>query len=137
MYLYSTLEFILNCDSHSGLGGSTGHCDINNRFAISVTLNKLSFEALTREIIHFVCSELNLPVPQDYAGSRVDGEEEDEVGARHLLAGAGANLVRLASSPLLLHPRFASSRGPDLVHEITSLLPRRLPRCSTPSPLMR
>ncbi|KAK9049272.1 hypothetical protein SSX86_031760, partial [Deinandra increscens subsp. villosa] len=55
---------------HSGIGGSTGYCDINNRFAISVTLNKLSFGALTGEIIRFVCSELHLPVPQDYAGSQ-------------------------------------------------------------------
>ncbi|KAM0070359.1 putative ABC-type Cd(2+) transporter [Helianthus debilis subsp. tardiflorus] len=55
---------------HSGIGGSTGYCDINNRFAITVTLNKLSFGALTGEIIRFVCSELRLPVPQDYAGSR-------------------------------------------------------------------
>ncbi|KAL8238991.1 hypothetical protein R6Q59_015558 [Mikania micrantha] len=55
---------------HSGIGGSIGYCDINNRFAITVTLNKLSFGALTGEIIRFVCSELNLPVPQDYAGSR-------------------------------------------------------------------
>ncbi|XP_024996181.1 uncharacterized protein LOC112529237 isoform X3 [Cynara cardunculus var. scolymus] len=55
---------------HSGMGGSTGYCDINNRFAITVTLNKLSFGSLTAEIIRFVCSELNLPVPEDYAGSR-------------------------------------------------------------------
>ncbi|KAI7727587.1 hypothetical protein M8C21_019336 [Ambrosia artemisiifolia] len=55
---------------HSGIGGSTGYCDINNRFAITVTLNKLSFGALTGEIIRLVCSELHLPVPQDYAGSR-------------------------------------------------------------------
>jgi len=49
------------------LGGSTAYCDISNRFAISVTLNKLSFGSVTREIIQFVCSELNLPVPEDYA----------------------------------------------------------------------
>lgn len=55
---------------HSGMGGSTGYCDINNRFAITVTLNKLSFGGLTAEIIRFVCSELNLPIPEDYAGSR-------------------------------------------------------------------
>nr|XP_043629091.1 uncharacterized protein LOC122600445 [Erigeron canadensis] len=60
---------------HSGLGGSTGYCDINNRFAIAVTLNKLSFGALTGEIIRFVCSELGLPVPQDYAGSREFAEK--------------------------------------------------------------
>ncbi|MFS8002835.1 putative carboxylesterase [Helianthus anomalus] len=52
---------------HSGLGGSTAYCDINNRFAISVTLNKLSFGSVTRDIIQFVCSELNIPVPEEYA----------------------------------------------------------------------
>ncbi|GJU15256.1 hypothetical protein Tco_1143222 [Tanacetum coccineum] len=45
---------------HAGLGGSTAYCDINNRFAISVTINKLSFGALTWEIIRFICSELDL-----------------------------------------------------------------------------
>ncbi|KAI3505553.1 hypothetical protein L1887_27685 [Cichorium endivia] len=55
---------------HAGLGGSTGYGDINNRFSIAVTLNKMSFSALTTgEIIRFVCSELDLPVPEDYAGS--------------------------------------------------------------------
>nr|XP_043629093.1 uncharacterized protein LOC122600446 [Erigeron canadensis] len=54
---------------HGGLGGSTGYCDINNKFAISVTLNKLSMGSLTGEIIHFICSELDLPVPQGYKGS--------------------------------------------------------------------
>ncbi|KAJ0556013.1 putative carboxylesterase [Helianthus annuus] len=52
---------------HSGLGGSTAYCDISNRFAISVTLNKLSFGSVTRDIIQFVCSELNIPVPEEYA----------------------------------------------------------------------
>lgn len=54
---------------HEGLGGSTGYCDINNRFSIAVTLNKLSFGPLVAEIIQFICSELDLPVPDDYAGS--------------------------------------------------------------------
>ncbi|KAJ6373362.1 hypothetical protein OIU76_027658 [Salix suchowensis] len=36
---------------HSGLGGSTGFCDIKNRFAIAVTLNKMSFGTATRRII--------------------------------------------------------------------------------------
>ncbi|KAI3828566.1 hypothetical protein L1987_02668 [Smallanthus sonchifolius] len=51
---------------HPGLGGSTGYCDINNRFAIAVTVNKLSLGGLTGEIIKFVCSELDLPVPRLY-----------------------------------------------------------------------
>lgn len=52
---------------HSGMGGSTGYCDINNRFAIAVTLNKMCLGTVTGKIIHFVCSELNLPIPEDYA----------------------------------------------------------------------
>ncbi|PWA35325.1 beta-lactamase/transpeptidase-like protein [Artemisia annua] len=55
---------------HAGFGGSTGYADINNRFAISVTLNLASSGALTGEIIRFICSELNLPIPEDYAESR-------------------------------------------------------------------
>ncbi|GJZ16984.1 beta-lactamase domain-containing protein 2-like protein [Tanacetum coccineum] len=55
---------------HAGLGGSTAYCDINNRFAISMTLNKLPSGTLPGEIIRFICSELDLPVPEDYAESR-------------------------------------------------------------------
>lgn len=51
---------------HSGMGGSTGFCDMKNRFAISVTLNKMSLGTVTGRIIHFVCSELNLPMPEEY-----------------------------------------------------------------------
>lgn len=52
---------------HAGLGGSTAYCDISNRFAICVTLNKLSFGSVTSDIIQFVCSELNISIPEDYA----------------------------------------------------------------------
>ncbi|KAL4625109.1 hypothetical protein ACB092_05G000400 [Castanea dentata] len=52
---------------HSGLGGSTGFADMNNRFAIAVTLNKMSFGAVTGNIINFVCSELNIPVPEEFS----------------------------------------------------------------------
>ncbi|POO03892.1 Beta-lactamase/transpeptidase-like [Trema orientale] len=52
---------------HSGMGGSTGYCDVKNRFAIAVTLNKMSFGAVTARIIQFVCSELNIPPPEDYS----------------------------------------------------------------------
>ncbi|KAG8636469.1 uncharacterized protein LOC110602898 [Manihot esculenta] len=54
---------------HSGMGGSTGFCDIKNRFAIAVTLNKMSYGGLTREIIQLVCSELNIPLPEDFSSS--------------------------------------------------------------------
>ncbi|XP_058009946.1 uncharacterized protein LOC110636745 isoform X2 [Hevea brasiliensis] len=65
-------RFILNDGSfsgfgHSGMGGSTGFCDIKNRFAIAVTLNKMSFGGLTRQIIQLVCSELNVPLPEDFS----------------------------------------------------------------------
>lgn len=61
---------------HSGMGGSTGYCDINNKFAIAVTLNKMSLGGVTGKIIQFICSELNLPVPEDY--SRFSGSEKPE-----------------------------------------------------------
>lgn len=54
---------------HSGMGGSTGFCDVKNRFAIAVTVNKMSFGAVTSKIIQLVCSELNIPVPEDYLRS--------------------------------------------------------------------
>ncbi|XP_044472081.1 uncharacterized protein LOC123200774 isoform X1 [Mangifera indica] len=52
---------------HSGMGGSTGFCDIKNRFAIAVTLNKMSFGTVTAKIIQFVCSELNIPQPVEFS----------------------------------------------------------------------
>ncbi|KAI3505560.1 hypothetical protein L1887_27692 [Cichorium endivia] len=54
---------------HAGLGGSTAYCDVNNRFSIAVTVNKLSFGTLIPEIIQFICSELDFPVPEHYARS--------------------------------------------------------------------
>ncbi|KAL9400549.1 hypothetical protein Peur_009510 [Populus x canadensis] len=61
---------------HSGLGGSTGFCDIENRFAIAVTLNKISFGTATKKIIQFVCSELNVPLPDEF--SILSGTEAGE-----------------------------------------------------------
>ncbi|KAL4625105.1 hypothetical protein ACB092_05G000200 [Castanea dentata] len=52
---------------HSGLGGSSGFADMNNRFAIDVTLNKMTLGAVTGNIINFVCSELNIPVPEEFS----------------------------------------------------------------------
>ncbi|KAD4178589.1 hypothetical protein E3N88_27180 [Mikania micrantha] len=57
---------------HSGLGGCAAYCDINNRFSIAVNINKLSTGALTGEIIRFICSELDLPVPLFYAAASHD-----------------------------------------------------------------
>ncbi|KAG6387861.1 hypothetical protein SASPL_153055 [Salvia splendens] len=51
---------------HSGIGGSTGYCDIDNRFSISITLNKLNMGGVTAKIMQLVCSELNIPLPADF-----------------------------------------------------------------------
>lgn len=61
----------LSCFGHSGIGGSTGFCDIEHNFAIAVTVNKMSFGGVTRSIIQLVCSELNIPIPQEFSR---DGE---------------------------------------------------------------
>lgn len=73
---YSSKDGSLLGFGHSGMGGSTGYCDINNKFAIAVTLNKMSLGGVTGKIIQFICSELNLPVPEDY--SRFSGSEKPE-----------------------------------------------------------
>lgn len=62
---------------HSGMGGSTGFCDIENRFAIAVTLNKMSFGDVTRKIIQFVCSELNIPLPEEFSVSGGRGPDAE------------------------------------------------------------
>nr|VDD39265.1 unnamed protein product [Brassica oleracea] len=52
---------------HSGLGGSTGFCDIKNRFSIAITLNRMSMGGVTANIVRLVCSELNIPMPKDFS----------------------------------------------------------------------
>lgn len=52
---------------HSGMGGSTGVCDVKHNFAIAVTINKMSLGSVTGKIIALVCSELNVPVPDEFA----------------------------------------------------------------------
>ncbi|CAN8252221.1 unnamed protein product [Cochlearia groenlandica] len=52
---------------HSGMGGSTGFCNIDNRFSIAITLNKMSLGGVTANIIRLVCSELNIPLPKEYS----------------------------------------------------------------------
>ncbi|KAF9600992.1 hypothetical protein IFM89_014977 [Coptis chinensis] len=68
------LGFVRNCSKegvtgfgHSGLGGSTGFCDIKHKFSIAVLVNTISVGAVTGRIVQLVCSELNVPVPLDYA----------------------------------------------------------------------
>ncbi|XP_071730508.1 uncharacterized protein [Rutidosis leptorrhynchoides] len=65
---YNTTDGNVFGFGHGGLGGSAGYGDVKNRFAVSVTLNKLSIGVCTAEIIRFICSELDLPLPADYAG---------------------------------------------------------------------
>ncbi|KAJ9702215.1 hypothetical protein PVL29_004113 [Vitis rotundifolia] len=74
---YSSKDGSLIGFGHSGMGGSTGYCDINNKFAIAVTLNKMSLGGVTGKIIHFICSELNLPIPEDYSRF-IESEKPDE-----------------------------------------------------------
>ncbi|KAL3498205.1 hypothetical protein ACH5RR_040937 [Cinchona calisaya] len=50
---------------HSGMGGSTGYCNIEHRFAIAVTLNKMSMGTVTAKVIDLVCTELNIPLPKE------------------------------------------------------------------------
>lgn len=52
---------------HSGVGGSTGFCNIEHNFSIAVTVNKMSLGGVTRSIIQLVCSELNIPVPEEFS----------------------------------------------------------------------
>ncbi|KAK8954633.1 hypothetical protein KSP39_PZI002500 [Platanthera zijinensis] len=52
---------------HSGVGGSTGFCNVEHDFAIAVTVNKMSLGGVTRRIIQLVCSELNIPVPDEFS----------------------------------------------------------------------
>ncbi|XP_011082268.1 uncharacterized protein LOC105165093 [Sesamum indicum] len=67
---------------HSGMGGSTGYCDINHRFAIAVTLNKMNFGGVTAKVIQLVCSELNIPLPADFYRftERINDNESNIVG---------------------------------------------------------
>lgn len=70
---------------HSGMGGSTGFCDVRNRFSIAITLNKLSFGAVTGEIIHLVCSELNIPLPKELEGLGERGTDMGQNPGRPLI----------------------------------------------------
>ncbi|KAL0330945.1 UNVERIFIED_CONTAM: hypothetical protein Sangu_1640000 [Sesamum angustifolium] len=67
---------------HSGMGGSTGYCDINHRFSIAVTLNKMNFGGVTAKVIQLVCSELNIPLPADLYRftERINDNESNVVG---------------------------------------------------------
>ncbi|TVU07723.1 hypothetical protein EJB05_41090 [Eragrostis curvula] len=63
------------CFGHSGMGGSTGYCDVEHNFAIAVMVNKMSLGSVTRGIIRFVCEELGLPVPDEFSASGEKGPD--------------------------------------------------------------
>ncbi|CAA7023277.1 unnamed protein product [Microthlaspi erraticum] len=65
---------------HSGMGGSTGFCDIKNRFSIAITLNRMSLGGVTASVVKLVCSELNIPLPKDFSMSSAMGPDL-EMGA--------------------------------------------------------
>ncbi|KAH9306762.1 hypothetical protein KI387_011166, partial [Taxus chinensis] len=60
---------------HSGIGGSTGFCDPNHNFSIAITVNQMSFGGVTRKIIQLVCSELGLPIPDEFSESGEKGPD--------------------------------------------------------------
>lgn len=53
---------------HSGIGGSTAFCYPEHNFAVAITLNKMSRGEVTTKIIRFLCSQLDIPCPDDYVG---------------------------------------------------------------------
>ncbi|GER39753.1 ABC1 family protein [Striga asiatica] len=66
---------------HSGMGGSTGYCDVKNRFAIAVTLNKMNLGGVTAKVVQLVCSELDIPLPADFYRftERLTSDDESNV----------------------------------------------------------
>lgn len=52
---------------HSGVGGSTAFCYPEHNFVLAITVNKMSLGGVTARIIKFICSELNLPCPEEYS----------------------------------------------------------------------
>ncbi|OAY83343.1 putative aarF domain-containing protein kinase 1 [Ananas comosus] len=64
---FSTASGKLTSFGHSGIGGSTGFCDVEHDFSIAVTVNKMSLGGVTRSIIQLVCAELNIPLPDEFS----------------------------------------------------------------------
>ncbi|KAJ3696269.1 hypothetical protein LUZ60_001646 [Juncus effusus] len=52
---------------HSGLGGSTGYCDLESNFAVAVTVNRMSLGGVTRKVIQLVCEELGINLPDEFS----------------------------------------------------------------------
>jgi aarF domain-containing kinase len=72
---YNNSSGKLKCFGHSGMGGSTGYCDVENNFAIAVMVNKMSLGSVTRGIVRLVCEELGLPVPDEFSAAGEKGPD--------------------------------------------------------------
>ncbi|GJM97534.1 hypothetical protein PR202_ga14466 [Eleusine coracana subsp. coracana] len=72
---YNNSSGKLKCFGHSGMGGSTGYCDVEHNFAIAVMVNKMSLGSVTRGIVRFVCEELGLPVPDEFSATGEKGPD--------------------------------------------------------------
>ena len=72
---YNNPSGTLRCFGHSGMGGSTGYCDVENNFAIAVMVNKMSLGSVTRSIVRFILEELGLPVPDEFSVSGEKGPD--------------------------------------------------------------
>ncbi|RLM54615.1 hypothetical protein C2845_PM10G20470 [Panicum miliaceum] len=72
---YNHSSSTLRCFGHSGMGGSTGFCDVENNFAIAVMVNKMSLGSVTRGIVRFILEELGLPVPDEFSVSGEKGPD--------------------------------------------------------------
>lgn len=64
---FNTPSGRLTSFGHSGVGGSTGFCDIEDNFSIAITVNNMSLGSVTRSIVQLVCSELNIPIPEEFS----------------------------------------------------------------------
>ncbi|XP_078175419.1 ABC1 family protein isoform X2 [Carex rostrata] len=60
---------------HSGLGGSTGFCDVENNFSMAVTVNKMSLGGVTRSVVQMVCADLGIPLPDEFSSSGEKGPD--------------------------------------------------------------
>ncbi|KAL6873654.1 hypothetical protein ACP4OV_013736 [Aristida adscensionis] len=72
---YSNSSGELKFFGHSGLGGSTGFCDVENNFAMAVMVNKLSLGSVTRGVVRLVCEELGIPVPDEFSAAGEKGPD--------------------------------------------------------------
>ena len=60
---------------HSGIGGCTAFASPEHNFALAITINKMSRGSVTAKIVKFICAELNLPCPDQYAEHSMMGPD--------------------------------------------------------------